>query len=144
VILGAEVPAASPILVAHAPVADVERFRQSVGGTAARERAVALEVAVFDPVAHFARAAAADIAGNVRAGAQVPAEGEKFMRAERIGLDRFAPMNVDGARTVGGRADAVLPVVVIGEASPGPAQNRRMKALERVEHVRATAGDVGD
>jgi hypothetical protein len=51
------------------------------------------------------------------------------MRAEVIGFNDAAPMQIHALRAALARADTVLPVIVIGEASAGPAENGRTQRL---------------
>ena len=51
---------------------------------------------------------------------------------------------IGAARTVVGRADAVAPVVAVGEAAAGPADDRRLDLLHLVDERLADAVDVGN
>src|SRR5213592_767819 len=115
VIFRAERPAAVPVLVADAPVADPERLGRPVGGAAPRQGAVAGIVAVLEPVPHLRRRAAADVTGDVRLGAEEAAEAQELVRPELVRLDRLPPPQVDRPRPLAPGADAVGPVVVIRE-----------------------------
>jgi len=138
------VSAAAPVFIADAPILHAEGFGRAVGGAFLGERAAAGKVAVFDPIAHLARRAAAEIPGEVRFGADEAAELQEFVRAELVGFDGVAPPDVDAARPARARADAVAPVVVVGEAAARPAQHRHADFLQRVDDVLADAAEVGD
>ena len=66
------------------------------------------------------------------------------MRAEAVVLDDSAPVNVDLSRTLFGRADSVLPVVLVGEAAAGPAQVRDVDFAQGRNDVVAHTPRVGD
>ena len=66
------------------------------------------------------------------------------MCAEGIVLGDAAPGVVHDARTLGTRADAVAPVVAVGEAAAGPAEVRDPDPAEDFDHVLAHAVDVRD
>lgn len=102
------------------------------------------EVAVFDPVAQLAGGAGANVAAEVGFGADQPAEADKFLGAHVVGFDDFAPVDVDAARALGARADAVLPVVIIGEAAAGPADDGGFDAAQGFDDVAAEAAGIGD
>src|SRR5579872_5231522 len=68
ILLWPHVAAAAPALVANAPVAHAKRFGRTIGRALIRECATRGIVAVFDPVAQFARRAAANVPCEVRLG----------------------------------------------------------------------------
>ena len=148
VIFRGEVAAAAPVLVAHAPIGHVERFRAAIrsallrpGGTIGTGIG---EIAIFDPVAQFAGSAGADVAAEIRFGANQAAEADKFLGADVVGFDHFAPVDVDPAGSLVARADAILPVIVIGEAAARPADDRWFHPAQGLDDVGAEAVDVGD
>src|SRR4051812_22092137 len=64
------------------------------------------------------------------------------MRAEGVGLDDPAPVGVERGRALVTRANAVAPVVFVGEASAGPADVRYLDRLQRLDDVVADAARV--
>ena len=66
------------------------------------------------------------------------------MRTETVVFDRAAPVVVHHFRTVFFRADAVHPVVFVGEAAARPAQHGKLYLSECVDDVCAEALCVGN
>ena len=66
------------------------------------------------------------------------------MRAEVVVLGDASPVGVDHGRALLAGADAVHPVVLVGEAAAGPAEDRNLDPLQRLHHVVADAARVGD
>ena len=66
------------------------------------------------------------------------------MRAEGVVFRDAAPGVVHDVRALGARADAVAPVVAVGEAAAGPAEVRDPDSAEDVDHVLAHAVDIRD
>ena len=158
VFFGREVAAAAPRLVADAPVADVERIAIAPPRAQIRHRRRAGgRVAVFNPLVQVARRQAAHVGGDVRRRAGQTAEVDELVRAEPIGIEalrsggggailtgtRVGP-EVRAARAAVGRADAVAPVVTVGEAATRPADDRRLDLLHLVDERFADAVDVGN
>ena len=65
------------------------------------------------------------------------------MGAERVGFD-LAPRVVAHPRTLRARADAVAPVVGVGEAAARPAEIRNLDRAQRGDDVGADPADVRD
>src|SRR5665213_1359813 len=65
------------------------------------------------------------------------------MRAEAVVLDVAAPVGVHALGALGGRTDAVAPVIIVGEAAAGPAEHGHAKFLEVIDRGAANAVDVG-
>src|SRR5699024_4744939 len=122
VVLGAHVAAAAPGLVADAEEGHRPRLVAAVGPAQGRHRRVVGAGEVLDPVAHLGHGAGADIAVDVGLGAQHLHQVHELVGAEGVVLDDVAPVGVDHAGTVLARADAVPPVVGVGEAASGPAE----------------------
>src|SRR5699024_9353699 len=144
VVLGAHVPAAAPGLVADAEVRHLPRLVPTVGAAQRGHRGVAGAGEVLDPLAHLLDRAGADVAVDVRLGAQQLHQVHEFVGAEGVVLDHIAPVRVDHAGAVLARPDAVLPVVLVGEAAAGPAQVRDLQRAQRLDHVVADPARVGD
>src|SRR5699024_7639875 len=144
VVLGAHVAAAAPGLVADAEEGHAPRLVAAVGASQGGHRGVVGAGEVLDPVAHLGHGAGADIAVDVGLGAQHLHQVHELVGAEGVVLDDVAPVGVDHAGTVLAGADAVPPVVVVGEAASGPAQVGDAQGAQRLDHVVADAAGVGD
>ena len=66
------------------------------------------------------------------------------MRSEFIFFDHISPVNIDPFRTLRVRADTILPVIIIREASPRPAYDRRANGFQSFDHIIANAFRVGN
>jgi hypothetical protein len=92
----------------------------------------------------------ADVRREIRLGADEPAQAQELVRAELVALHRVTSLGHAGfpvvvaARPLAGRADAVAPVVAVGEAAPGPAEVRGADALHVVHELLPDAAEVGD
>src|SRR6185437_4659338 len=124
---GPEITAATPGFVADAPIPDAEWDGRPVARPALRQRAVPGEIAVFDPVADLPRASTADIGPDIGFGAQGPADLNELMGSECIGFDVLPPPEVNPPGPGRPGADAVFPVVVVGEAPTRPAEHGGME-----------------
>ena len=143
VFLRSHVAAAAPVFVPYPPVFDAERAGLTVGAALVDDGEIGVAVAVLKPVHHLLRRAGADVAADVGDGVDLAAEVDEFVGAEAVGLGS-APEDVAGAGTGGGVADAVAPVVVIGEAAAGPAEDGGADGPKRVDGELAEAVGVGD
>src|SRR4051794_14941111 len=76
---------------------------------------------VFQPFRRFSRSAGPNIDRHVGLGADLVDEVHELMRSERIRFDDTTPIGVERYGTLICRADAVAPVVFVGEAATGPA-----------------------
>ena len=65
------------------------------------------------------------------------------MRAEAVILESAAPVVVGDVGSLLLRAYSIHPVVVVGEASSGPAQHWNLESLQGVEDILAVAVDIG-
>ena len=122
----------------------------TVGGALGGERDGAGGcVAVEHPIVEFARRAGADVGGQVGLGAGEAAEPDELVNAEGVG---FGVVEAGGHALLpevvgagaGPAADAVAPVVAVGEAAAGPAVVGGGDALHVVDELTADAVDVGD
>ncbi len=81
VLRGGHFAAAAPALITHAPVANVERIRRSVGRAAhGGDSCVRGGVAVLDPFIEIAGGHSADIGGDIRLRADQAAEAHELIR----------------------------------------------------------------
>ena len=148
VLLGGEIAAAAPALVADAPVADLQRILLAVlGAQIGQRRRAGGRVAVLDPLVEVARRQAAQVGGEVGLAADHAAEARELDRAEMVrvvlrrAVGRLAHAvgpEVGAARPRVARADAVAPVVAVGEAAARPADRGPSGAC--ASHRRAPGG----
>src|SRR5262249_25578161 len=141
-----EISAASPGLVADAPVADVEGITIAAGRAQVRHcRRARGRIAVLDPLIEIARRETADIRGDVRGRAGEAAEVDELVRAEAIRIEalrtvggaavlrrfRIGP-EIRAARPIRSRTHAVVPVVAVGKTAARPADHGGLDGLEPV------------
>jgi len=143
VVLRRHVAAAAPGLVADAEVFDLPGLLPAVGATQVGHRGLGVGSHVFHPFRHLLDAAAADVAADVRLDAEQLAEVQELVRTEAVVLQGTAPVVVRQVAALLLRADAVHPVVVVGEAAARPAHHGDFQRLESVEHIFAVALDIG-
>ncbi len=113
-------------------------------------------VAVFDPARELDCGQAAEIAGQIGLGSREMAEADELIGAEGVvvvelhgvALEALGVGIVDPEVGAGGavlaRADAVAPVVAVGEAAAGPADDGDVNLLHAIDDLFADAVDVGD
>ena len=142
--LGAHVAAAAPGLVADAPVLHVPGLLPAVGPAQVRHGGLPAHVAVLHPVGELLDGAAAHVAGEVGLAPQLAAQLQKLVGAEGVVLRDAAPVGVDDLLAALPGADAVLPVVGVGEAAAGPAQHGDAQGPQGLDHVRSHPVFVGD
>ena len=138
------IAAAAPAFVAHAPVFHRPRLPLAVGPALPGHGGVAAAGQVFHPLAHFLHGAAAQIGVDVGLAAQLTAQLHKFVGAEGVVLHHAAPVGVDHALAVFLGADAVPPVIFVGEAAAGPAKHGDLYGPQRLHRVGAHPVDVAD
>ena len=143
VVFGAHAAATSPALVAHAEVFHLPGLVASVLPAQACHGRIALGGHVFHPLGQLLDRAAAHVSADVGLAAQHLAEVQELVRAEAVVLDGAAPVVVHHLRALLAGTDAVHPVVFVGKAAAGPAQDGHAELLQGVEHVGAVALDVG-
>ncbi len=143
VVLGPHVAAAAPGLVADAEVRHPPRLLAAVLPAEVGHRGDGVGGQVLDPLHHFLRGAAADVAGDVGVRAELLHEIHELVGAKAVILDDAAPVRVDHRRALLARPDAVLPVVLVGEAAAGPAQDGDVQRLERRDDVVPDARVLG-
>ncbi len=139
-----EVAAATPQLIADAPVFHAERLGRSIGGAFVGKRAALGVIAVFDPVLKFLRRPGSHVGGEVRLGADQFAEADEFVRAEAVVLGVMSPVDVHAPRPLCRRTDAVAPVIIVGETASRPAQHGHAELLQIIHRRLAVAIDVRD
>ena len=125
-------------LVAEAPELDVVRLVPAVLAAQIGQRRAARMVAVLDQVARRIAAARAEIDRQHRLDARGAAPVDEFVGAELVGLGRH-PGEVEPARALRDRADAVLPVVAGDEVAARIAHDRRRQLAHQRQHVPAEA-----
>ena len=100
-------------------------------------------VAVLHPLLRLGPGAGAEIRADVRLGAEHLGVIQELVRAEAIAFDG-APRHFEARRPLVARADAVPPVVIGREIAAGPAQQRNIQLLGRVQDIPAKAVGVGE
>src|ERR1019366_2663384 len=80
---------------------------------------------------------------QVRLGADQAAELDELVGAKAVVLGVHSPVEVHVLGAPGVRADAVAPMIVVGEAAAGPAQHGD-ESLEIIHGLLAMAVDIGD
>src|SRR5262245_44706756 len=162
VFLGGETSAAAPGFIADSPILDIERLAVASGGALIRKRCFTCRsIAVFDPFIEIFRRQAAQICGNVWFHTGQLAKSHELIRAEpvrvvflRAGIE--FPISLTGsipavispeiraARAVFARADAVAPVIAVGETAPRPAHDARFDPAQMLDQFFSNAADIGD
>src|SRR5262249_50066970 len=115
---------------ADGEVRNLPGFVATVAPSQVGEIGVGIRSHVLDPVHHFLWRSTAGVAVDVSIRAEHVAQIEKLVRAKRIRVDA-APTAVWPSRAFVAWSDAVAPVILVGEAATGPAQNRNVKFLQR-------------
>ena len=144
VVFRSHVATASPALVSHAEIFQVPGLLASILASQVRHRRVAVAGHILHPFGEFLNGSGADITADIRFGAELLAEIHELVGTERVVLDRSAPVVVLHLRALAARSYAVHPVIFVGKAAAGPAQDGHAELLERVEYVGAVTVDVGD
>ena len=139
VILRTHIAAAAPVLIADTEIGQLPGFLTAVPLSGFRHRGNAVEGHVLHPLAHFLNGAAANIAVDIRLAANLTAQLHELVRAEGVVLHHAAPVRVDHTLSGFLRADAVLPVILIGKAAARPAQHRHANMPQRLHDVRSHA-----
>jgi len=139
VVLRAHIAAAAPGFVADAKVIDFIRLGAAILAAQLGQGRLAVRGHVFQPFGHFLRRAGTEVAIDVGLCAQQLGQVEEFVRADGIRLFHAAPVGVDLGRALVARADAILPVVFIGEAAARPAYEGHVQLFQRAQHVVAPA-----
>ena len=154
VLLGDEVAAAAPTLVADSPEVDVEGVGVAVGCALGGERVGRVgggrvrgdrtrgRVAVFDFLVEVAGGEGAHVGGEVGFGADGSAGVHELVEAVAVGVLLSPEGGAVGPG--GGGTDAVAPVVGVGEAAAGPAEQRRLNGAHGVDEGLADAAGIGD
>ncbi len=144
IVFGIHVAAAAPDLVADTPVFYCPGSGAAVAGAQLGHRAGAFGVDVLHPILEIARGARADVGGEIGLALEQLAEFEKFVGAEAVVFGDIAPVIVEDRRALLGIADAVLPVIDVGEAAARPAQIGDADLEQGGHRFLAKAVDVGD
>ena len=116
---GADLPGAVH-LVAQTPVLDVVRLWVAVGAAQVGPVRIPGAVAILDPGLRLVHAARAHVDADVRLGAEDATVLHEFVGPEAVRL-LAAPGELDAARPLLFRSDAVGPVIAADEVAAGPA-----------------------
>ena len=136
--------AATPTLIAHAPILHAEWIGGTIGCALVAELAAAGIIAIFDPVTHFRGRPGADITGQIRLCSDQPTEPDELMRAKAIVLDVVAPTDVHALGTLFPWPNAFAPVIVVSIATARPAQYWHAQRLQILNGALAIAMDIRD
>ena len=142
VVLGCHVSTAVPALVPDPEVGDPPGVRASVGRALLGQGGRLVGGHVLEPLRGLPGRPRADVDGEVGLTADLLHEVHELVEAEGVGLGHAAPVGVEGHGPV--VPDAVAPVILVGEAAPGPPHVGHPKRLERRHHVVPDAPGVGD
>src|SRR5690606_36040323 len=99
---------------------------------------------ILEPLRHLARGRATHVAGDVGLAVEQLDQLHELVGAEGVVLLDPAPVRVDAHRALVTRTNAVAPVVLVGEAAAGPADDRNLELLERLEHVVTESACIGN
>ena len=72
------------------------------------------------------------------------AKTDKFLRANLVRFDHFAPMDVDPAWSLVAGANSILPVIVIGETAARPPNYWWFESTQGFNDIGAETIHVGD
>src|ERR1019366_5960452 len=158
VVFGVEVAAATPGLVADAPIAHAETFGFAVG-RALRPQGGGIRrgVAVLHPAPEFLCREAAHVGGKIGLGAHLFAEPGELHGAESVRIIALRTVAARAFRPFPGlypevgtlgafvaRTGAVAPIVLVGKAAAGPANHARLDAPKGIHQLFAKPANVGD
>src|SRR5262249_8443365 len=99
---------------------------------------------VLDPLLHFLNRAAADVSANVGLAPELLTQIEKLVRAKMVVFNNSAPMGIDHDGPLFRWPNAIFPVVLVGEASARPAQDRHLDGLKRGDDGVSDAARIRD
>src|SRR5947209_5268879 len=138
VLLGSEVPSATPGLVAHTPILHIEGIFETCGSALVGQSGASCgRVAVFHPAVELFRRKASDVGREIRLGANQAAKMRKFAGAEAIGV---VPMGsgcirgfssvpeIGAAGALVRRPDPIAPIVAVGEAATRDRKSTRLNS----------------
>ena len=125
-------------LVAEAPRADVVRRGMAVGAAEVGQRGAARMVAILEQAPRLVHAARAEVDRHHRRRPGLGAPVHEIIRADLVRLGRV-PREVEAARTLFARANAVLPVVGGNEIPSGVAHDGDGHLAGQLDDVRAPA-----
>ncbi|MGO9470287.1 MAG: hypothetical protein ACLQVF_39830, partial [Isosphaeraceae bacterium] len=112
IVLGRELAAAAPALVADAPVPDAKGLALAAGDPLiGKRRRAGRGVAVFDPLLKLLGRASPNVGGEIGLDLAELAKTDELMGAELVGFGLLAPP-AEAAWASGTRADAVAPVIL--------------------------------
>src|SRR5207249_869706 len=118
VVVGSHVAATVPAFVADAEQRDFVWRWMAVGGPFLYQRRGCGGRHVFQPLGRLLRSSGTDIDRDIRVRPDLIDEVHELMCSKRVCLSHSAPVGVESYRSL--RADALTPVILIGEAATGP------------------------
>ena len=138
------IAAASPVLIADAEVIHLPGFFSAVLAAQVCHGGYPIKSHILYPLGHLLNSTASHIAIDISLTADLLTQFEELMGTEAVIFRHTAPVGVDHLLAVLLRADTVLPVVFICEASTGPAQHRKLHLLQGCHHIVTHAFGIGD
>ncbi len=123
-------------LVSEAPETHAMRLLETMRAAQVRIVSAAGMIAVFDEMARLLGPARAEVDGEHRLHAGLPAPADELVRPELIGL-RAAPGKIEPPRPLLARSDAILPVVTGQEVASRVANERGAQLAGQREHITA-------
>ena len=118
---GRHISAAAPVFISDAYIFKMPRLFSAVFLSLFCKRGISVIGYVFNPALHFPNSAAGHICRKIRLASEFLAKVKKLMRAEGISFFYSAPAGVYSYRTVFFRTYTVLPMILLGKATAGPA-----------------------
>src|ERR1700722_10766935 len=138
----------TPYLVAHRPVFHVVGLRVAVGRSFSTPLRRHRAIGVFHPTRRHLGGARAEVSSDVRGGAYRPAELYKLVGSEIVRIHsvvvavRLSERKYRLGRPAVARADPRSPVVVVGIATSGPANNGRGHLFYQLQDVPSHALNI--
>ena len=142
VVVERHVAATVPAFVTDAEQCDFVWSGMPVGGTFFCQRRRCCGRHVFQPLGRFLRSAGADIDGDIRVRPDLIDEVHELVRSKRVCLSHAAPVGVESYGSL--RADALAPVILIGEAATGPANVRHFDRFQSAHNIVANPARIRD
>src|SRR5579862_3462521 len=113
-----------------------------VGGPFFYQRGLCGGRHVLQPLGRLLRSSRSDIDRDIRFRTDLIDEVHELMRAKRVCLSHSAPVGIKRDRSL--RANALAPVILIGEAAAGPTNVRNLKRFQSANDIVANATSVRD
>ena len=142
VVFGKHASAATPTLVTYTEELHLPCLVATVLTTELCHGSVAITGHIFHPLGELLNSAATYVAADVRLATEHLTEIKELVSTEGVVLDGASPVVVLHLWTLFLRTDTVHPVILVGEASARPTENRYLKGLKGVEHILTITIDI--